>query len=257
MGRLDNTTKSIFSLYVITNPLLFVVSAALNEPTIDYGFQRLQKVIPRHPGDPERLPKVQRWLQLYHKAERLSLVENQTWPSSVKLCPIFPIHGCFSRTYYLFCCWIICGTAGDQVEFFFCFVTTTSLAPTPDPNRLGSYTRDTRVHQNPPEQLLLIGSQSRWQLSEDWTVSVVTSSKSVGRGWGGEGVGQGGLMRWRWSNGGLVIVAAVPTPLNCDTCVSDCSVMCVVNCGKRARNIQGRLLFHLRGKSVYWRVVSI
>lgn len=31
---------------------------ALNEPTIDYGFQRLQKVIPRHPGDPERLPKV-------------------------------------------------------------------------------------------------------------------------------------------------------------------------------------------------------
>uniref|UniRef100_A0A671U8L4 Transcription factor COE helix-loop-helix domain-containing protein n=1 Tax=Sparus aurata TaxID=8175 RepID=A0A671U8L4_SPAAU len=29
----------------------------LNEPTIDYGFQRLQKVIPRHPGDPERLPK--------------------------------------------------------------------------------------------------------------------------------------------------------------------------------------------------------
>ncbi|CAG14852.1 unnamed protein product, partial [Tetraodon nigroviridis] len=30
----------------------------LNEPTIDYGFQRLQKVIPRHPGDPERLPKV-------------------------------------------------------------------------------------------------------------------------------------------------------------------------------------------------------
>ncbi|ELK08281.1 Transcription factor COE2 [Pteropus alecto] len=31
--------------------------AALNEPTIDYGFQRLQKVIPRHPGDPERLAK--------------------------------------------------------------------------------------------------------------------------------------------------------------------------------------------------------
>ncbi|KAM4590744.1 transcription factor COE3 isoform X4 [Syngnathus acus] len=33
------------------------VYTALNEPTIDYGFQRLQKVIPRHPGDPERLPK--------------------------------------------------------------------------------------------------------------------------------------------------------------------------------------------------------
>ncbi|ETE67128.1 Transcription factor COE1, partial [Ophiophagus hannah] len=35
------------------------IYTALNEPTIDYGFQRLQKVIPRHPGDPERLPK---WL---------------------------------------------------------------------------------------------------------------------------------------------------------------------------------------------------
>ena len=46
------------------------LSPALNEPTIDYGFQRLQKVIPRHPGDPERLPKVlrrarrgRRWLE--------------------------------------------------------------------------------------------------------------------------------------------------------------------------------------------------
>uniref|UniRef100_A0A8C2WXP8 EBF transcription factor 1 n=1 Tax=Cyclopterus lumpus TaxID=8103 RepID=A0A8C2WXP8_CYCLU len=34
------------------------IYTALNEPTIDYGFQRLQKVIPRHPGDPERLPKL-------------------------------------------------------------------------------------------------------------------------------------------------------------------------------------------------------
>ena len=31
---------------------------ALTEPTIDYGFQRLMKLVPRHPGDPERLPKV-------------------------------------------------------------------------------------------------------------------------------------------------------------------------------------------------------
>uniref|UniRef100_A0A8B9I7I5 EBF family member 4 n=1 Tax=Anser brachyrhynchus TaxID=132585 RepID=A0A8B9I7I5_9AVES len=37
--------------------LSFPRGQALNEPTIDYGFQRLQKVIPRHPGDPERLPK--------------------------------------------------------------------------------------------------------------------------------------------------------------------------------------------------------
>ncbi|XP_067223468.1 transcription factor COE1 [Chanodichthys erythropterus] len=33
------------------------IYTALNEPTIDYGFQRLQKVIPHHPGDVERLPK--------------------------------------------------------------------------------------------------------------------------------------------------------------------------------------------------------
>lgn len=40
----------------ITNGDVLVI--ALNEPTIDYGFQRLQKLIPRHPGDPEKLPKV-------------------------------------------------------------------------------------------------------------------------------------------------------------------------------------------------------
>ncbi|KAK8782464.1 hypothetical protein V5799_016195 [Amblyomma americanum] len=34
------------------------VYVSLNEPTIDYGFQRLAKLIPRHPGDPEKLPKV-------------------------------------------------------------------------------------------------------------------------------------------------------------------------------------------------------
>ncbi|BHF63815.1 Transcription factor COE4 [Sparganum proliferum] len=31
--------------------------SALTDPTIEYGFQRLQKIIPRHPGDPERLPR--------------------------------------------------------------------------------------------------------------------------------------------------------------------------------------------------------
>uniref|UniRef100_A0A8D2MLZ0 EBF transcription factor 2 n=1 Tax=Zonotrichia albicollis TaxID=44394 RepID=A0A8D2MLZ0_ZONAL len=40
------------------------IYTALNEPTIDYGFQRLQKVIPRHPGDPERLAKTQLYLKL-------------------------------------------------------------------------------------------------------------------------------------------------------------------------------------------------
>ncbi|XP_022790525.1 transcription factor COE1-like isoform X1 [Stylophora pistillata] len=39
-----------------TAPGRFIYSA-LCEPTIDYGFQRLTKLIPRHPGDPEKLPK--------------------------------------------------------------------------------------------------------------------------------------------------------------------------------------------------------
>lgn len=34
------------------------VYVSLTEPTIDYGFQRLSKLVPRHPGDQERLPKV-------------------------------------------------------------------------------------------------------------------------------------------------------------------------------------------------------
>ncbi|XP_033632698.1 transcription factor COE2-like isoform X1 [Asterias rubens] len=33
------------------------VYVSLTEPTIDYGFQRLSKLVPRHPGDQERLPK--------------------------------------------------------------------------------------------------------------------------------------------------------------------------------------------------------
>ena len=30
---------------------------ALGNANIDYGFARLGKLVPRHPGDPERLPK--------------------------------------------------------------------------------------------------------------------------------------------------------------------------------------------------------
>ncbi|XP_032794896.2 transcription factor collier isoform X1 [Daphnia magna] len=33
------------------------VYVSLTEPTIDYGFQRLGKLVPRHPGDPEKLSK--------------------------------------------------------------------------------------------------------------------------------------------------------------------------------------------------------
>ncbi|XP_059082450.1 transcription factor collier-like isoform X2 [Tigriopus californicus] len=33
------------------------VYVSLTEPNIDYGFHRLGKLVPRHPGDPEKLPK--------------------------------------------------------------------------------------------------------------------------------------------------------------------------------------------------------
>ncbi|XP_047739097.1 transcription factor collier [Hyalella azteca] len=33
------------------------VYISLSDPTIEYGFHRLHKLIPRHPGDPEKLPK--------------------------------------------------------------------------------------------------------------------------------------------------------------------------------------------------------
>ncbi|XP_049725482.1 transcription factor COE4 isoform X3 [Elephas maximus indicus] len=62
------------------------VYTALNEPTIDYGFQRLQKVIPRHPGDPERLPKEVLLKRAADLAEALYGVPsgNQVW----RPCPL-------------------------------------------------------------------------------------------------------------------------------------------------------------------------
>lgn len=42
---------------IIKSYKIIFFSLALSEPTIDYGFQRLQKLIPRHPGDPDKLPK--------------------------------------------------------------------------------------------------------------------------------------------------------------------------------------------------------
>eukprot|EP00794_Sanderia_malayensis_P001094 gene1094-438_t len=42
--------------YFQGQPACFLYSS-LSEPTIDYGFQRLSKLIPRHPNDPDRIPK--------------------------------------------------------------------------------------------------------------------------------------------------------------------------------------------------------
>lgn len=70
--------------------LNFLFPAALNEPTIDYGFQRLQKVIPRHPGDPERLPKVSSltWRN-YCAFFLLTLTWSQYWPYLLSYCEQF------------------------------------------------------------------------------------------------------------------------------------------------------------------------
>ena len=49
--------------YTVQHREVFTINAkthfitALTEPSIDYGFHRLGKLVPRHPGDPEKLPK--------------------------------------------------------------------------------------------------------------------------------------------------------------------------------------------------------
>lgn len=48
---------TISSKFLPEKPLKIHFFAALSEPTLDYNFQRLQKSVPRHPGDPDKLPK--------------------------------------------------------------------------------------------------------------------------------------------------------------------------------------------------------
>ena len=55
----DDGSQLVYCHYQIV--ILLTFFSALCEPTIDYGFQRLSKIIPRHPGDPEKLPKVRRF----------------------------------------------------------------------------------------------------------------------------------------------------------------------------------------------------
>ena len=74
------------------------LTLALSEPTIDYGFQRLGKLVPRHPGDPEKLPKVATFKRFgYHSpflCRRLCWSGRRTWrrrctgrPLSPRTCP--------------------------------------------------------------------------------------------------------------------------------------------------------------------------
>uniref|UniRef100_A0A8C7ZB24 EBF transcription factor 2 n=1 Tax=Oryzias sinensis TaxID=183150 RepID=A0A8C7ZB24_9TELE len=67
------------------------IYTALNEPTIDYGFQRLQKVIPRHPGDPEKLAKDMLLKRAADIAEALYSVPRPH--SQLQALPSSPAHG--------------------------------------------------------------------------------------------------------------------------------------------------------------------
>ncbi|XP_039517653.1 transcription factor COE2 isoform X3 [Pimephales promelas] len=67
------------------------IYTALNEPTIDYGFQRLQKLIPRHPGDPDRLAKDMLLKRAADIAEALYSVPRPH--SQLQAMPSSPVHG--------------------------------------------------------------------------------------------------------------------------------------------------------------------
>ncbi|CAH8485420.1 unnamed protein product [Dicrocoelium dendriticum] len=55
-GIVDVTMAFKNKIFCKNNPGRFAY-ISITDPTIDYGFQRLCKIIPRHPGDPERLPR--------------------------------------------------------------------------------------------------------------------------------------------------------------------------------------------------------
>ena len=57
---------------------------ALGNANIDYGFARLGKLVPRHPGDPERLPKDVVLRRAADLAEAIYAV-----PGKKKICHIF------------------------------------------------------------------------------------------------------------------------------------------------------------------------
>lgn len=49
--------KKMFERKILKFIQFLSLEIALSEPTLDYNFQRLQKSVPRHPGDPDKLPK--------------------------------------------------------------------------------------------------------------------------------------------------------------------------------------------------------
>ncbi|XP_011499723.1 PREDICTED: transcription factor collier [Ceratosolen solmsi marchali] len=66
------------------------VYVSLSEPTIAYGFERLQKLIPRHPGDPDKLPKEIILKRAADLAEALYSMPRTTNASGISSAPRSP-----------------------------------------------------------------------------------------------------------------------------------------------------------------------
>ncbi|CAI2358245.1 unnamed protein product [Caenorhabditis sp. 36 PRJEB53466] len=79
VGVVDVTLQYKSKTYNRSSPLRFTY-IALTEPSIEYGFQRLQKLLPKYPGDPERLPKDQ---ILKRAAELAEALYNRTSADSL------------------------------------------------------------------------------------------------------------------------------------------------------------------------------
>lgn len=73
-GVVDVTLSFKSKVFSRGNPGRFVY-VSLTEPSIEFGFQRLQKLLPKYPGDPERMPKE---LILKRAAELAEALYNRT-----------------------------------------------------------------------------------------------------------------------------------------------------------------------------------
>ncbi|CAL2051519.1 unnamed protein product [Caenorhabditis brenneri] len=78
-GPVDVTLSYKSKTYTRGTPLRFSY-ITLTEPSIEYGFQRLQKLLPKYPGDPDRLPKDQ---ILKRAAELAEALYNRTSTESL------------------------------------------------------------------------------------------------------------------------------------------------------------------------------
>ena len=93
------TEKLIFFLKNIT--IVIFLYIALGNANIDYGFARLGKLVPRHPGDPERLPKDVVLRRAADLAEAIYAVPGKK-KKEKKICHIFSWNQLFIYKYCLY-----------------------------------------------------------------------------------------------------------------------------------------------------------